>query len=225
MNQGILSGLRVIEGSAFVAAPLAGNTLAALGADVIRFDPIGGGLDAARWPVTRRWAVAVLGRHEQGQALDRGRHPRRARPAAAERTDRSKGAGRGAVRHQLPGARLAGLRQAGGAAAGSDHGQPGRPARRRLGGGLHGESATGLSRHHRAGFQRGADQPCVPGLGRDHRQHDRHRAAGRTAPPRPHRRGPAGDAGAEGRGPGDAGPPGHDRRGAGGRFRPAALRQ
>jgi 2-methylfumaryl-CoA isomerase len=49
---GILEGMRVIEGSAFVAAPLGGMTLAQLGADVIRFDPIGGGLDARRWPVT-----------------------------------------------------------------------------------------------------------------------------------------------------------------------------
>jgi 2-methylfumaryl-CoA isomerase len=44
--------LRVVEGSAFVAAPLGGMTLAQLGADVIRFDPIGGGLDYHRWPVT-----------------------------------------------------------------------------------------------------------------------------------------------------------------------------
>jgi 2-methylfumaryl-CoA isomerase len=49
---GILSGMRVVEGSAFVAAPLGGMTLAQLGADVIRFDPIGGGLDRGRWPVT-----------------------------------------------------------------------------------------------------------------------------------------------------------------------------
>ena len=51
MNR-ILEGMRVIEGSAFVAAPLGGMTLAQMGADVIRFDPIGGGLDRARWPVT-----------------------------------------------------------------------------------------------------------------------------------------------------------------------------
>jgi len=50
---GILNGLRVIEGSAFVAAPLGGMTLAQLGAEVIRFDPIGGGLDYGRWPLTR----------------------------------------------------------------------------------------------------------------------------------------------------------------------------
>ena len=49
--QGILSGMRVVEGSAFVAAPLGGMTLAQLGADVIRFDAIGGGLDRRRWPV------------------------------------------------------------------------------------------------------------------------------------------------------------------------------
>jgi 2-methylfumaryl-CoA isomerase len=48
---GILSGLRVVEGSAFVAAPLAGMTLAQLGAEVIRFDQIGGGLDYQRWPL------------------------------------------------------------------------------------------------------------------------------------------------------------------------------
>jgi 2-methylfumaryl-CoA isomerase len=52
MTRGILHGMRVVEGSAFVAAPLGGMTLAQLGADVIRFDPIGGGLDAGRWPLT-----------------------------------------------------------------------------------------------------------------------------------------------------------------------------
>ena len=45
--------MRIIEGSAFVAAPLGGMTLAQLGADVIRFDPIRGGLDYDRWPITR----------------------------------------------------------------------------------------------------------------------------------------------------------------------------
>ncbi len=47
----VLNGMRVVEGSAFVAVPLAGMTLAQMGADVIRFDRIGGGLDAKRWPV------------------------------------------------------------------------------------------------------------------------------------------------------------------------------
>jgi 2-methylfumaryl-CoA isomerase len=50
---GVLEGLRVVEGSAFIAAPLGGMTLAQLGADVIRFDPIGGGLDYTRWPIAK----------------------------------------------------------------------------------------------------------------------------------------------------------------------------
>ena len=79
---GILAGMRVVEGSAFVAAPLGGMTLAQLGADVIRFDPIGGGLDAQRWPVTATgkslfWAglnkgkrsIAVDMRSPQGREL------------------------------------------------------------------------------------------------------------------------------------------------------------
>ena len=49
---GILQGLRIIEASAFVAAPLGGMTLGQLGADVIRFDPLRGGLDSRRWPIT-----------------------------------------------------------------------------------------------------------------------------------------------------------------------------
>lgn len=51
MTTPILEGLRVIEGSAFVAAPLGGMTLAQNGADVIRFDQIEGGLDFHRWPL------------------------------------------------------------------------------------------------------------------------------------------------------------------------------
>jgi 2-methylfumaryl-CoA isomerase len=79
---GILAGMRVVEGSAFVAAPLGGMTLAQLGADVIRFDPIGGGLDAHRWPITAEgkslfWAglnkgkrsIAVDMRSREGRAL------------------------------------------------------------------------------------------------------------------------------------------------------------
>jgi 2-methylfumaryl-CoA isomerase len=51
VSAGVLDGLSVVEGSAFVAAPLGGMTLAQLGADVIRFDQIGGGLDYQRWPL------------------------------------------------------------------------------------------------------------------------------------------------------------------------------
>jgi 2-methylfumaryl-CoA isomerase len=81
---GILAGLRVLEVSAFVAAPLGGATLAAMGADVVRVDPIGGGIDARRWPLHRGrslyWAglnqgkrsVTVDTRSEPGRELVAG---------------------------------------------------------------------------------------------------------------------------------------------------------
>jgi 2-methylfumaryl-CoA isomerase len=50
----LLRGLRIIEVSAFVAMPLCGNTLAQLGAEVIRVDPPGGGADFHRWPLSER---------------------------------------------------------------------------------------------------------------------------------------------------------------------------
>lgn len=50
-GRGVLDGLRIFELSAFVAAPLAGLTLAQLGADVIRIDPLEGGPDRRRWPL------------------------------------------------------------------------------------------------------------------------------------------------------------------------------
>lgn len=43
--------LRVIESSAFIAAPLAGLTLAQFGAEVIRVEMIGGGIDYGRLPL------------------------------------------------------------------------------------------------------------------------------------------------------------------------------
>ncbi len=48
----LLKGLRVVEGSAFVAAPTCGLYLAQMGAEVIRFDNIGGGPDFRRWPLS-----------------------------------------------------------------------------------------------------------------------------------------------------------------------------
>lgn len=47
-----LAGVRIIEISSFVAVPLAGMTLAQLGAEVIRVDPVGGAADYHRWPIT-----------------------------------------------------------------------------------------------------------------------------------------------------------------------------
>jgi 2-methylfumaryl-CoA isomerase len=46
-----LTGNVVVEVSSFVAAPLCGVTLAQLGAEVIRVDPIGGAADFRRWPL------------------------------------------------------------------------------------------------------------------------------------------------------------------------------
>ena len=43
-----LEGPTILEVSSFVAASLGGLTLAQLGADVIRIDPIGGGADLGR---------------------------------------------------------------------------------------------------------------------------------------------------------------------------------
>lgn len=65
---GPLGHLRVVEGSAFVAAPLAGLTLAQAGADVIRFDPPGGGLDYRRWPL-----AAASGRSLFWTGLNKGK--------------------------------------------------------------------------------------------------------------------------------------------------------
>lgn len=46
-----LAGVRIVEISSFVAVPLAGMTLAQLGAEVVRIDPIGGAADYHRWPL------------------------------------------------------------------------------------------------------------------------------------------------------------------------------
>jgi 2-methylfumaryl-CoA isomerase len=47
----LLTGLRVIEASSFVASPTCGLYLAQMGAEVIRVDQIGGGPDFNRWPL------------------------------------------------------------------------------------------------------------------------------------------------------------------------------
>ena len=75
MNR-LLKDLRIVEISAFVAAPLGGMTMAQMGAEVIRIDPIGGGVDFARWPVTRNgaslyWARLNKAKHSLALALDK----------------------------------------------------------------------------------------------------------------------------------------------------------
>ena len=72
----LLKDLRIVEVSAFVAAPLGGMTIAQMGADVIRIDPIGGGIDYGRWPVTRDdvslyWAGLNKAKRSLALALDK----------------------------------------------------------------------------------------------------------------------------------------------------------
>ena len=72
---GILAGLRITEVSAFVAAPLGGMTLAQLGAEVIRIDPLGGNIDIGRWPLapdgsSLYWASLNKGKHSVCLALN-----------------------------------------------------------------------------------------------------------------------------------------------------------
>jgi 2-methylfumaryl-CoA isomerase len=73
MDTGILHGLRIVEVSAFVAAPLGGMTLAQLGAEVIRIDPPRGGLDYQRWPLAPSGASlfwAGLNQAKRSVAID-----------------------------------------------------------------------------------------------------------------------------------------------------------
>ena len=62
-----LAGVRVVEVSSFVAAPIAGLTLRQLGAEVIRIDPIGGAADTKRWPLSPQ------GRSVYWAGLNRGK--------------------------------------------------------------------------------------------------------------------------------------------------------
>ncbi|MES2986366.1 MAG: CoA transferase [Pseudomonadota bacterium] len=48
----LLKGMTIVEGAAFIAGPSCGLHLAQMGATVIRFDQIGGGPDARRWPLS-----------------------------------------------------------------------------------------------------------------------------------------------------------------------------
>jgi 2-methylfumaryl-CoA isomerase len=69
----LLKGLRVVEGSAFVAAPTCGLYLAQMGAEVIRFDNIGGGPDYRRWPLADNGASLYwegLNKGKKSVALD-----------------------------------------------------------------------------------------------------------------------------------------------------------
>lgn len=73
----LLSPLRVIEASSFVASPTAGLYLAQMGAEVIRVDQIGGGPDFNRWPKAPESGASLywegLNKGKKSLALDLGR--------------------------------------------------------------------------------------------------------------------------------------------------------
>ncbi len=50
----LLSGLKVVECASFIAGPSCALHMQQLGAEVIRIDPIGGGPDFKRWPITEQ---------------------------------------------------------------------------------------------------------------------------------------------------------------------------
>src|SRR5215212_5100390 len=75
MNR-LLQDLRIVEFSAFVAAPLVGMTMAQFGAEVIRIDPVGGAIDYNRWPVAESgaslyWAGLNKAKHSVALALNK----------------------------------------------------------------------------------------------------------------------------------------------------------
>ena len=101
MNR-LLADLRIVEFSAFVAAPLGGMTMAQFGAEVIRIDPIGGGIDHGRWPVTDAgaslyWAGLNKAKRSVALALDQPEGRELARAIAT-----APGAGGGIVLTNLP---------------------------------------------------------------------------------------------------------------------------
>ena len=73
----LLTGMRVVEASAFVAGPSCALHLAQFGADVIRIDQIGGGPDFRRWPLDAESGASLywegLNKSKRSVALDLGR--------------------------------------------------------------------------------------------------------------------------------------------------------
>ncbi|MCX4094154.1 CoA transferase [Nocardia sp. alder85J] len=69
-----LAGLRIVEFASYVAGPSAGMTLAQLGAEVIRIDPLGGAPDYRRQPVSRHTGESLywtsLNRGKRSVELD-----------------------------------------------------------------------------------------------------------------------------------------------------------
>jgi 2-methylfumaryl-CoA isomerase len=73
---GLLNGLRIVEGAAFIAGPSCGLYLAQFGAEVVRFDQIGGGPDSKRWPLAENGASQYwegLNKGKKSVAIDLAR--------------------------------------------------------------------------------------------------------------------------------------------------------
>lgn len=70
----LLAGLSIVECASFVAGPSGCMTLAMLGADVVRVDPIGGAADHNRWPVSTATGASLywtaLNRGKRSVAVD-----------------------------------------------------------------------------------------------------------------------------------------------------------
>src|SRR5712691_9940682 len=101
MNR-LLEDLRIVEFSAFVAAPLGGMTMAQFGPEVSRIDPIGGGIHFLRWPVpdsgaSPYWAGLNKAKRSVALALDKPEGRELARAIAT-----APGPGAGIVLSNLP---------------------------------------------------------------------------------------------------------------------------
>ena len=214
----------VLEVSSFVAAPLGGLTLAQLGADVIRIDPVGGGPDLGRWP------LAPSGTSLYWTGLNKGKRSvtLNFRDAEGRRLLgdllAASGPGGGIVltnagQDWLGYAELARVRpdlihlQIQGHRDGRD--------RRRL----HGQRRDGIPADHRSRGPGGPGEPRPARLGRGLRALRRGRAARRGAAPAAHRGGQRDHAGAGRRGAGRGRAPGLPGRGPGHRDRAPADRQ
>ena len=168
---GILEGMRIVEGSAFVAAPLGGHDA---GAARRRRHPLRPDRRRPRPQALaghRRRPEPLLGRAEQGQALDRGRPapPTRAASSLAAARSPRPGPTAGLFLTNFPARGLARLRGACRAPARPDHGQRRRQPRRLVGGRLHGQPGDGLPLGHRARGTSGVPfNHLLPGVGRDH---------------------------------------------------------
>ena len=181
-------------------------TLAQLGADVIRIDPVGGATDTRRLPLDQKgnslyWAGLNKGKRsvELNTSSDEGRR-------LVVDLLRS-GPGGGILLTNAVGQRWLDYEAPAGRTARPDHGPHPRAQRRQAGRGLHDQQRGRAAADHRPRRPRPTGQPRAAGLGPAHRSPRRPRDPGRRAGPGPHRPGPAGQRVAGQRGRGHHGPP------------------